>query len=308
MNETFPFHRYSDYLKERFGVRLQKISIDAGFTCPNRDGKISHGGCIYCNNDSFRPPVPTTMSVKDQIERGIRVLAKRYSTKKFIVYFQTYSNTYAPVEKLEKIYKDALSIPGIVGLAIGTRPDCVNEETLSLLSSLAKTHEISIEFGVESLSDETLRRINRGHDVVCAKKAFEDCKRMGIKTCAHLIIGFPWENRDFWMKEAAEISTWPVDFLKLHQLHVVKDTPLALSYENGEFKTMEMEAYIAIVADFLAHLSPRIAIQGLFAGGPAHTLISPKWPLTVSELTRKLEKFMNEHGISQGSLFSSANF
>jgi radical SAM protein (TIGR01212 family) len=308
VNTISPFHRYSDYLKERFGVRLQKISVDAGFTCPNRDGKISHGGCTYCNNDSFRPPVPVTMSIKDQIERGIRVLAKRYSTKNFIVYFQTYSNTYAPVEQLEKMYKEALSIPGIVGLAIATRPDCLNEETLSLLSSLARTHEISVEIGVESLCAETLLRINRGHDVACAKKAIEDCHENGIKTCAHLIIGFPWENHDFWMNEAEEISTWPVDFLKLHQLHVVRDTPLALSYASGEFKTLEINEYIEIVAAFLAHLSPRIAIQGLFAGGPADLLLSPKWRLTVSELTRELITFMHEHGISQGSLLSGSKF
>jgi radical SAM protein (TIGR01212 family) len=295
------YHAFGQYMKDRYHTPVYKVNVDAGFTCPNRDGTVATGGCIYCNNDSFRPTACTSLlSLREQIEKGIPYLRSRYGAEKFIVYFQPYTNTYAPVGTLERLYREALDNPGVVGLAIGTRPDCVDEEKLALLGSLARDSFILVEYGLQSIHDRTLAFINRGHDYACFKDAVALTIGRGIKIGAHIILGFPTETRDDMLAMADEFSTLPIEFLKIHQLQVVKNTALADLYASLPFRTFGYYEYIEMLADFLERLSPRIVIQRLFAAAPEDILIAPVWNKTRSELLNDLDAFMEERGSFQG--------
>jgi len=296
-----PYNAFGQYMKDRYGQPVYKVNVDAGFTCPNRDGSIATGGCIYCNNDSFRPTACTSQtSLRDQIGKGIPYLRSRYGAKKFIVYFQPYTNTYAPVEVLERFYREALDNPGVVGLAIGTRPDCVDEEKISLLESLAKDHFILIEYGLQSIYDKTLAFVNRGHDYACFKNALALTAGRGIKIGAHLILGFPTETREEMLGMAGELSRLPVEFLKIHQLQVVQNTALADLYAVKPFHTLGYEEYIALLADFLERLTPEIILQRLFAASPDDILIAPIWNKTRSEFLNDLNAYLAQGGSRQG--------
>jgi hypothetical protein len=300
---TRRYNAFGQYMKDLYGQTVYKVNVDAGFTCPNRDGTVSVGGCIYCNNDSFRPTACTSAaSVADQIEKGIPYLRRRYGAEKFIVYFQPFTNTYAPVETLERLYREALDHPGVVGLAIGTRPDCVDEGKIDLLAGLAKDHFILVEYGLQSIHDRTLEFINRGHDYDCFKRALDMTAGRGIKVGAHLILGFPTETRDDMLAMAEELSGLPIGFMKLHQLQVIKDTALAELYAAKPFPTFGYEEYLAMVADFLERLSPDIIIQRLFAAAPEDILIAPIWNRTRSEFLNDLDAFMEQKGSYQGKL------
>jgi radical SAM protein (TIGR01212 family) len=288
-------------MKDRFGGPVFKVNVDAGFTCPNRDGTVSTGGCIYCNNDSFRPSACTSLlPVRGQVERGIPYLRSRYGAGRFLVYFQPYTNTYAPVATLERLYREALSVPGVIGLAIGTRPDCVDGEKIALLESLARDHFILVEFGLQSVHDRTLEFINRGHDYACFRDALSLTAGRGIGIGAHIILGFPTETREEMLSMADEISRLPVEFLKIHQLQVVKDTALADLYAAQPFPTFAYGDYIALLADFLERLSPEIVLQRLFAAAPEDILIAPVWSRTRSEFLRDLDAILEERGSFQG--------
>ena len=218
------YNSYNIYLKNIYGERIQKVTVDAGFTCPNRDGTVASGGCTYCNNESFNPGYnDPTKSISQQIDEGTEFLTRRYNVEKFIVYFQPYSNTYASLDKLKQLYEEALSVPGVVGLTIGTRPDCVNKEKINYLETLAKSYDITLEYGLESIYDQTLKKINRGHNYQSYLDALELTSGRGIKICTHIILGFPWENIDQWLVEAETLSELNFDFLKIHQLHIVKN-------------------------------------------------------------------------------------
>ncbi len=272
---------FGSYIKKRFGATVYKVNVDAGFTCPNRDGTAGWGGCIYCNNDSFRPQEANpSLSLSEQIRKGIGHVSKRYGAKKFLVYFQPYTNTYAPVERLEALYREALSEEGVIGLAIGTRPDCVDEEKLSMIETLAHDKFILIEYGLQSIYDKTLEFINRGHDYNTFLKALDMTVGRNIHIGAHIILGFPTETRDEMLHMAAVISELPVEFLKIHQLQVVKDTVLEKIYLNSPFHTFSYEEYIELLVDFLERLSPDIVIQRLFATAPDDILIAPRWDLS----------------------------
>ncbi len=298
---TRRYNAFGQYMKDLYSQPVYKVNVDAGFTCPNRDGTVSVGGCIYCNNDSFRPAACTSAaSVRDQVEKGIPYLRRRYGAEKFIVYFQPFTNTYAPVGTLERLYREALDQPGVVGLAIGTRPDCVDEDKIALLEGLAKDHFILIEYGLQSIHDRTLAFINRGHDYACFKRALAMTAGKGIKVGAHLILGFPTETRDDMLAMADELSGLPLGFLKLHQLQVIRDTVLADLYAAKPFPTLGYEEYIALVADFLELLSPDIVLQRLFAAAPEDILIAPVWNKTRSEFLNDLDAFMEEKGSHQG--------
>ncbi len=295
------YNAFGQYMKDLYGAPVYKVNVDAGFTCPNRDGSASVGGCIYCNNDSFRPVACTsTASVSEQIEKGIPYLRRRYGAEKFIVYFQPFSNTYAPVETLERLYREALDHPGVVGLAIGTRPDCVDEEKIALLESLARDHFILVEYGLQSIYDHTLGFINRGHDYARFKEAVERTAGRGIRIGAHIILGFPTESREEMLAMADELSRQPIEFLKIHQLQVIRDTVLADQYVGGKFHTFGFLEYIEMVADFLERLSPEIVIQRLFAAAPENILIAPIWNKTRSEFMLELDEFMQSRGSRQG--------
>lgn len=298
---TRRYNAFGQYMKDHFGQAVYKVNVDAGFTCPNRDGTVSVGGCIYCNNDSFRPSACTsTASVRDQIEKGIPYLRHRYGAEKFIVYFQPFTNTYAPVGTLERLYREALEQPGVVGLAIGTRPDCVDEEKIALLEELARDRFILVEYGLQSIHDRTLKFINRGHDYECFKRALDMTAGRGIKVGAHLILGFPTETRDDMLAMADELSGLPLGFLKLHQLQVIKDTALADLYAAKPFATLGYEEYIALVAEFLALLSPDTVLQRLFAAAPDAILVAPVWNKTRSEFLNDLDAYLERKEIHQG--------
>ena len=290
-------------MKDLYGLPVYKVNVDAGFTCPNRDGSVSVGGCIYCNNDSFRPSACiSTASVHDQIEKGMPYLRRRYGAEKFIVYFQPFTNTYAEVQVLERLYRDALEHPGVVGLAIGTRPDCVDKEKIALLEDIAQDHFVLVEYGLQSIYDRTLEFINRGHDFACFKNAVQMTEGRGIRIGAHLILGFPVETRDQMLETADVLSELPIGFLKIHQLQVIKDTILADMYRDKPFPTFEYREYIRLVAEFLERVNPNIVIQRLFASAPDEILIAPVWNKTRSEFLIDLDDFMERNNVRQGQL------
>ena len=298
---TRRYTAFGQHLKDMFHAPVYKVNVDAGFTCPNRDGTVSVGGCIYCNNDSFRPSACTSAaSVREQVRQGIPYLRRRYGAEKFIVYFQPFTNTYAPVGTLEQLYREALDQPGVVGLAIGTRPDCVDEEKIALLAGLAKEHFILVEYGLQSVHDRTLEFINRGHDYACFERAVSMTAGRGIRIGVHLILGFPTETRDDMLAMPGKLSRLPLGFLKLHQLQVIRGTALADLYAAKPFPTLDYEQYLALVADFLALLSPDMVIQRLFAAAPGNMLVAPVWNKTRSEFLNDLDAHMDAKGMYQG--------
>jgi len=284
------YNSFGSYIKRRFGTSVHKVNIDAGFTCPNRDGSVGLAGCIYCNNDSFRPSsCKPSLSVREQVRNGSSYLRKRYGAEKFIAYFQPYTNTYAPAEELERLYREALDEPSVIGLAIGTRPDCIDEEKIALLESLASRYFILVEYGIQSVYDSTLQFINRGHDYRRFLDALDMTKGRGIEIGAHLIVGFPTETREETLSMSDVISGLPVRFLKIHQLQVVKDTPLADMFAESPFHVFAYDEYLDFVVDFIERLSPDIVLQRLFATAPDAILVAPNWGRTRHEMLRDIE-------------------
>ncbi len=272
--------KFNQYLKEKYGGRIQKISIDAGFTCPNRDGKVAFGGCTFCNNTSFSPYAMTRQSVEEQIEKSMEFYSRRFKNiKGYIAYFQAFTNTYAPVDKLKEIYDKAIEYPEIIGMSIGTRPDVVPEPVLDLIASYTvEKPEIWIEYGLQTANIKTLRNINRGHGV----SEFVDAvlrtkKRPNIKICAHMIVGLPGDEYEDYIETAKLIAALPIDGIKIHPLHVVKHTVMAKQYENGEFGLLDLEEYANIVADILEILPDDIIVHRLTGEASEDELIAPEW-------------------------------
>ena len=300
------YNPFGPYMKKKFGTSVYKVSVDAGFSCPNRDGTISTTGCIYCNNDSFRPgSCKPALSISEQIRNGIYQIKKRYKAEKFLVYFQPYTNTYASVAKLKHLYKEALSEPYVIGIAIGTRPDCIDEEKIMFLSELAKKYFILIEYGMQSIYDRTLEFINRGHDYSTFLNALYRTKDKGIYIGAHVIVGFPTESKEEILLMADEVSRIPVDFLKIHHLQVIKDTPLEIIYRENPFHLFSYEEYIDFITDFIGRLSPGIILQRLFATAPDNILIAPRWEKGRQEILRDIEKHLELRDIYQGKNIKS---
>lgn len=300
------YNSFGQYVKKAFGTVVHKVNIDAGFTCPNRDGTLGVGGCIYCNNQSFRPRAcRPTLSVGEQVKNGISFLKGRYGAERFIAYFQPYSNTYAPVEVLERLYTEALEEPSVVGLAIGTRPDCVDGEKLDLLGRLARDRFVLMEYGLQSIYEKTLSFINRGHGLDAFVRAVEATRQRGIYAGAHIIVGFPTESREEMLAMAPEVSETGVEFLKIHQLQVIKDTPLAAGYLEEPFPVFGYEEYIEFVVEFIERLSPDIILQRLFATAPDDILVAPRWGRTRHEMLRDIETKFVEKGTHQGRRFRS---
>lgn len=296
------YNKFGQYLKEKFGTIVYKVNVDAGFTCPNRDGTLGVTGCIYCNNDSFRPSkCKPELPLKQQIKNGINYLTSRYKARKFLVYFQPYTNTYASVDELFKLYSEALSIPSIVGLAIGTRPDCIDEEKLEMLQEMAKKHFILIEYGLQSIYDKSLQYIKRGHDYNVFVEAVNMTEGRGIYIGAHLIVGFPTETREEMLLMADEVSRLPIKFLKIHQLQVVKKTLLAEQYLKEPFHTFGYEEYLDFLVDFIERLSPEIILQRLFATAPEDILIAPIWGKSRQQIIRDIEERFIKRDAFQGT-------
>jgi radical SAM protein (TIGR01212 family) len=296
------FRSYNKWLKERFGERVYKVIVDAGFTCPNRDGTVAVGGCAYCNNNSFRPPSAIkTDPIGDQVREGIEYIRKRFHAHKFIVYFQPFSNTYAGTEHLRRLYAEALDHPDVVGLAIGTRADCVDEAKIRMIDGFARQSFVSLEFGVESIYDETLRRVNRGHDYAAVLHAMSLVRETSLHIGAHLILGFPWETRDQWLAMADEMSRLGVDMVKIHHLHIVRGTALAAEYTRRPFTVLGYEEYLDLLCDFVERLDPRIVIERMFGEAPFGLLVAPNWGRNKNDLVLDIQKKFEERDVWQGA-------
>jgi len=302
--------RYNDFptfFRNKFGGRVQKISIDAGFTCPNRDGTKGIGGCTYCNNLTFQPGYCGNKEpIGEQVVTGIDFFSKKYEAMKFLAYFQSFTNTYAPLELLKAYYLEALQHPKMVGLVIATRPDCLNTEILDYLQSLSENHYVMLELGVESHKEETLKRINRGHTFDDSIRAIEAISKRGIHNCVHTILGLPGESRSDMIEQAIVISGLPVENLKLHQLQVHKNTVLGLQYEKnpeGFSLFQSVEDYIDLVLEYLEHLNPSIIVERFVSSAPLHMVLAPKWGTKNFEFAAKLEKRLEELDTWQGRLW-----
>ncbi|MDR1678573.1 MAG: TIGR01212 family radical SAM protein [Prevotellaceae bacterium] len=298
--------RYNDYasvLKTIFPARVQKILVNAGFSCPNRDGTKGRGGCTYCNNQSFSPEYcQAQKSVTQQIEEGIVFFRHKYPAQNYLVYFQAYTNTYGDFQRLKSLYDEALSVQGVRGLVVGTRPDCVNDELLDYFARLSKHNYIMLEYGVESVYNATLAFVNRGHSFADAKKAIRATAERGIYTGAHLILGLPHETREMLLDAADRLNQIPINALKLHQLQIIKGTAMAEQYaEHPEwFHFFEVDEYIDLLVDFLERLRPDMAIERFVSQSLAELLIAPQWGLKNFEFTAKLEKRLRERNTWQG--------
>jgi len=301
------FHSYGSYLRRRFGCRVSKVNVDGGFTCPNRDGSRGVDGCIYCDNRSFSPGgIEETIPVERQLQAGMAYHRIRLKSEKFIVYFQKYSNTYAPVEKLRDLYFRALDHPDVVGISVGTRPDCLSDACLALLEEIARESYVCLELGLQSMDEKTLRWLNRCHDFNEYRVALERSAGRGFEICTHLIHGFPGESRESFLKTAEVISSLPVDSLKIHQLHAVSGTALAEMYSRGEFIPLTHQQYVASVCDFLELLPPRITIQRLYGSAPLTIRVAPTWNLKNNSMWYSIVNELKRRGTWQGAALQPA--
>jgi radical SAM protein (TIGR01212 family) len=302
------FNAYSNFFRSRYGARVQKVSIDAGFTCPNRDGTKGSGGCTYCNNDAFNPSycLPEK-SITRQIKEGTDFHKWRYSESvSYLAYFQAYSNTYAPLDKLKRLYNEALNCPGIIGLIIGTRPDCIDDEKLAYLKELAGKHYIAIEYGIESCSEKTLNRINRGHTFKEAVSALEKTARYGINTGAHFIFGLPGESRQEMLDSAAVISGLPLKTVKFHQLQIIKGTSMELEFINhpADFELFTWDEYLDFFVRFLERLNPALVVERFTGEAPPRFLTGEGWgKKRTDQLVSIIEKRLAELDTWQGKLY-----
>ncbi len=296
------YNQFSAHLKNKFGVKVYKITLDAGFSCPNRDGTISRGGCIFCDEGgSFSQAHSNKLSIEEQVEVGIKNLSERFKAKKFMSYFQAYSNTYKPVAELEQIYNAALGNEKIVGLSIGTRPDCIDDEKIKLISSYKDDYYTWIEYGLQSIHNKTLQKINRGHDYDCFLKAYEKTKAAGINVCVHVIFGL-WETHDEIMETARELARLKVDGVKIHMLCALQNTKLAKIYENKEVTFMDEDEYVQTVCDFLEYLPQTTTIHRLAGNGYSKTLIAPQWLGAKFDCLNKIDREFIARNSYQGIL------
>lgn len=301
--------RYFDYplfMKSFFNERVQKISVHAGLTCPNRDGTKGTGGCTFCNNESFSPKYcQSEKSITQQIEEGIEFFGKKHQAQKYIAYFQSYTNTYGDFNRIKEKYEEALKYPNMIGLAIGTRPDCISEEILDYLSELNKKYFILVEYGIESTNNDTLRSINRGHTYEDSIAAILGTHKKGILVAGHIIMGLPNENRDLILVHAKRIAKLPLSLLKLHQLQVIKGTQLAKQYaqDNSIIQLLSLDEYIDLCIDFMELLPPTMAIERFVSQTPAEFKIAPNWGVKNHEFTAKIDKRLKERDTFQGKLY-----
>jgi radical SAM protein (TIGR01212 family) len=295
------YNQFSAELKRVFGCRVHRISVDAGFTCPNRDGSIATGGCLFCSDrGSGSFGIARGESIAAQLELGKEVMVRKYKAKKFLAYFQPYSNTYAPAETLRSLYDAALAVPEIVGLIVGTRPDCLPPETLELLAEYSRRTWFWLELGLQSPHDRTLALIGRGHDFATFTAAARRVKALGIRLCVHVILGLPGESREEMLATPAILNDLGVDGVKIHLLHVSRGTPLAELYERGEIVLPEMGEYVGLVCDFLERLDPGIFIQRLTGDG-GKDLIAPEWSAAKFEVLNAIDLELERRGTRQGS-------
>lgn len=301
------FNAYSDYFRREYGERIQKISINSGFTCPNRDGKVGRGGCTFCDNRAFNPSYKDAhTSVTEQIKKGMEFHKKRYrKAKRYLAYFQAFSNTYADLEHLQKLYDEALAVPDVMGIVVGTRPDCMDEEKLDYFAELSKRCHLVIEYGIESMLNHTLIRVNRGHDVEMSRWAIEETARRGIHVGGHLIIGLPGEQRSDYLDTARELADWPLDSVKFHQLQLIKGTAMAREFEREpeDFPAFTMEEYLDLMMEILELLPPRIVIERIAGELTPGMGLREGWGLRYDGVLKAFEKLLEEEDSWQGKKF-----
>ena len=308
-NHQRRFNAYAQYFKNIFGERVQKTTIDAGFSCPNRDGKVARGGCTYCNNNAFNPSYnDPKKSVIQQIEEGIEFHTNRYrKAGKYLAYFQAYSNTYASLEELKRIYSPALEKENVIGLVVGTRSDCMDEEKLKYFADISKTHYVILEYGIESTYDKTLERINRGHDYQNLVDMIHLTKEYGIKTGGHMIFGLPGESREEMMAQVHRLNKLPLDNIKFHQLQIITGTQMAKEFiaHPEHFNLFGMEEYIDFMIGFIEQLNPQFVIERFAGEVPPRFLVSQAWGnLRNDQILQKIERELEARNTWQGKLFS----
>ncbi len=303
------YNDFSSYLRKAFGVRCHKITIDAGFTCPNRDETKGYGGCIYCNaRGSGTGAFSKGISVKEQVQSAKAYLSKRYKAKKFLAYFQAFSNTYGPVDKLKKVYFEALEDPDVVGICIGTRPDCISEEALDLIEDIKKRgYMVWLEVGLQSAHDRTLELINRGHTVADFVEAVKRIRARDINVCVHVIIGLPGESREDIMYTAKFLANMDIQAVKPHLLYIIRGTKLHKMYEEGKYRPLTRDEYVKLIAEFLTYLPPSVVIQRLTGDPHREELIAPMWALEKQKNRDMILKYMEENNLYQGKNFKKEN-
>lgn len=307
------YNDYGNWIRNKFGYRVQKISIDAGFSCPNRDGSIGKGGCIYCNNASFSPSYCSDTAnrqsqeemlnleadnIRRQLRRGKQFFDRKYLNMKYIAYFQSFTNTYGPIARLKALYEAALNENDVLGISIATRPDCVSDETLDYLETLSKKTFLTMEYGVESLNDKTLQIINRGHDSSCSINIIRNTHARGITTCAHLILGLPDEDEEEILRQVDIVNSLPIDILKLHQLQITRGTLLEKDVNLQKRCTLySPEEYIKLIGKYIKKLRPEIVLERFTSQSPSDLLIAPRWGLKNYEFTNLLEKHLSQQAL-----------
>lgn len=303
---SMPYNDYGTWLRQRFPYKVQKISVDAGFTCPNRDGRLGTGGCIYCNNDSFNPSYcQREKSVKQQLVEGKEFFRRKYPEMRYMAYFQAFTNTYSTLDHLKSLYEEALDVEDVVGLVIGTRPDCIDDTLLDYLTQLARQTMVTLEYGIETANDDTLRLIRRGHDFQCVRDAVERTKGRGIVIGGHVILGLPGEDAEESVRQATIMSELGLDVLKIHQMQIIRGTRLAQMYAENPFHLYTPEEYSELIVRYLEHLSEDMVVERFASQSPKEMLIAPKWGLKNYELTNLIVNKMKREGRRQGSLFVS---
>lgn len=301
-NTNKRYNRFSDHLKDKFGVKVYKVTLDAGFTCPNRDGTISDEGCVFCDGGgSFSQLYPNNISIKEQLDLGIELSVQKYKAEKFLAYFQAYTNTYKPVNELKNIYDQALSHENVVGINIGTRPDCVDDEKLDLISDYTKNHYVWLEYGLQSIHDRSLKFINRGHNFATFCHALKETQKRNINVCAHVILGLPNETKKDMLETAKVLGDLGINGVKIHLLCVLNNTRLAKLYYQGKIPIMEEDEYVETACDFLELLPPEVTIHRLAGNGLKPNMLAPAWLSKKFVVLNKIDKLLEERNSYQGS-------
>ena len=295
------YKEFGTWLQAELGCKAQKLSVDAGLTCPNRDGTLGRGGCTFCDNRTFNPAYCRQGgSITDQLEAGKRFFSRKYPTMKYLAYFQSYSNSYGTLSHLKELYEEALRVPDVVGLVIGTRPDCMSDELLDYLEELNKRTFLLVEYGVESANEETLVRVNRGHTFAQARECIIRTAQRGIRVGVHMILGFPWETRSELIRQAQLIASLPITTLKLHQLQVIRGTQLAREYELHPWPLPTAEEYVDLVLEYISHLPSSLVLERFVSQSPPEYVIAPRWGLKNHEFSALVKKAIQKRSTQLG--------
>lgn len=299
--KALPYRDFGSWLHDQFPFKVQKIAVDAGFSCPNRDGRLSTGGCSYCDNRTFNPSYcDRRKSVTEQLEEGKRFFSRKYPDMRYLAYFQAFTNTYAPISQLRELYEEALCVEGIVGIVVGTRPDCVSDELLDYLGQLSKRCFVLVEYGIESANDQTLLRINRGHSFACCQDAVRRSKERGLLVGGHIILGLPGEDAEESIRQAPIISSLPIDILKIHQLQVIRGTRLAAEYAERAFPIYTLDSYLDVVVRFIERLRADLILERFVSQSPPELLVAPRWGIKNHVFVHLLLRRMQQLDTWQG--------